>query len=614
MKQSLLTIFAFCCVFLAVACLDSSDLADDLPDGDTDEDTDGDPDTNESDGDSTEAASDGDEEIPLMPLSPEAGYIEIEPINYSFHKGPTSKQLESSRARLWYIFQPADENPEEKPLFIFFNGGPGSATGLLFGFNTARMTLDPAYTGNKELAENEFSWTSMGNLIFVDARETGFSYNTVKNAEDESVRSEEFRGANFNCFFDGADFVRLLLRFLKTHPQIRTNPVVIAGESYGGIRSTVMLNLLLHYRSYADGTRIYQDPSLTAEIQAHYDAAFPDRAGGALLPEEINSQFGRQVLIQPLLSGVYQDRVAGQLFEQPGSPFYQMAEEEGVEYIPCSERQGECDPISNAWNFLFNEAKRDIYNYTLPSNWMNDLADAATTRLLKLDILSESTDFDVTGVSELYAENRKNAYRVIDKDAEWTRKKADTDARLLFDERLPMALRMMNRQRGIRPLIDPALTTGDLIQTFGELEKWDRYYISTHNIVNYIFYVSELIAFEVDPYQPVYGEMFLENLLDVKTFITNAAYDLIIYQPALEEALELHGDLVDKIDWETAPRDENEDRAGWLTVHYSDLSYAGRGANQVREVRFPYYEKSCHAVEITEPEEFVEDVRQWMSE
>jgi hypothetical protein len=61
----------------------------------------------------------------------EAGFITIEPILFYFHYGSYTHRLplQSSEARIWYSFHAADQDGWKKPLFVFFNGGPGSSTG-----------------------------------------------------------------------------------------------------------------------------------------------------------------------------------------------------------------------------------------------------------------------------------------------------------------------------------------------------------------------------------------------------------------------------------------------------------------------------------------------------
>ncbi len=626
-------IFPFIPILMFALLLSCSDSNDDVssdgdteaPDGDSivgdgDENPDGDM---EPDGDSEDETpvdgdpdSDPEEDAPPLPLEPEAGFMPIESVSYFIRRdGLDEVPLKSSKARLWYVFQPAEENPDEKPLFIFFNGGPGSATGLLFGFNTSHYTLDPAMTDGAPYVENPHSWTRLGNLLYVDARQTGFSHGLLeKDIDVEDVRSDEFTAKNFNCLFDGADFVRLLLRFIGSHPQLKDNQVVIAGESYGGIRATVMLQLLLFYSEYGDGSRMYKDPALAAEIQTHVDEVFPEYAGAVAPPEVMARQFGYQVLIQPLLSGKHQDDVAGELWEQDDSPLFRIAAEEGLQYVPCRlQADPDCDPHDNGLMFLLNEAERDIYNYSQPYNWMNDVSDEVTAELLILENLKAVTMFDLETVEELYAENRADVYRRIRLPED--RKSLDfVYEKWMNDPRIPFALRLLWQKKSERTGRTPGdLVTGDLDQTFGALQPWDQFYMSIHEIVNAVFYLNDLIMYEIDPFQTVYGDLFLENLLYAHTFITHAAYDMIIYADALPGALERHTEQVQNVLYQEAAIG-GEERPGRVTVTYKENAFAGVASGTERSFRFPDYSNSCHAVEITEPEGFLYDVETWLSE
>ena len=235
-------------------------------------------------------------------LQNEAGFIAMEPVAFHFHYGSRASRLElaSSEARVWYSFHAADHDPAARPLFVFFNGGPGSASSSgLMSMYTSRYTLDNRIEsgGGEQYVPNPFSWTRLGNLLYVDPRQTGFSYSVLDDVEDWDLRFREFNAQNFSTFFDGAEVVRLLLRFLVRHPELRDNPIVVVGESYGGVRATVVLHLLLNYASYGDGTEMYQDPALASEIQAHLEAVFPEYQGRIVPPEVIARQFGDQILI-----------------------------------------------------------------------------------------------------------------------------------------------------------------------------------------------------------------------------------------------------------------------------------------------------------------------------
>jgi pimeloyl-ACP methyl ester carboxylesterase len=115
-----------------------------------------------------------------------------------------------------------------------------------------------------------------------------------------------------NAAADGADFVRVLLQVLEQQPALRNNPVVIVGESYGGTRASVMLNLLLEPASNWG----YVDTSLTAALDAHYAAVFPGMAPQQLTATARALQFGWQVLIQPYLAGSAQTRAQDAIAER----------------------------------------------------------------------------------------------------------------------------------------------------------------------------------------------------------------------------------------------------------------------------------------------------------
>ncbi|HRZ78882.1 MAG TPA: hypothetical protein P5044_02640, partial [bacterium] len=125
-----------------------------------------------------------DEDIPALPLEFESGFIEIPKNSYTLDNA----NLSSGAARIWYNFQPADSDPADKPLFVFFNGGPGAATMLLFTYNTSKMTGDQAYA-DIDVVENAFNWNRMGNLLYIDARMTGFSYGMTNNPSSSTERN-----------------------------------------------------------------------------------------------------------------------------------------------------------------------------------------------------------------------------------------------------------------------------------------------------------------------------------------------------------------------------------------------------------------------------------------
>lgn len=511
-----------------------------------------------------------DEDIPVLPVEYESGLIEIEPVSYKLD----TQSHEAGRVRMWYNFQPADESPHEKPLFVFFNGGPGAATMLLFSYNTSKMTADQAFDKDG-ITENVYNWNKIGNLLYVDARQTGFSYGMTDNPASQSERTAYFRAKNFNVFIDAADFIRVILRFLARHPEIMSNKVILVGESYGGTRATAMLNILLNVRDYAAGNRNYYDEALFNEIDIHFGNIYPEMSA---LPhkEVIKQQFSGQVLVQPLVAGEIQFEESGKLLEMAGSPIYEVENETGVDYKPCANAY--CQPHNNALEYL-QKANRDMYAYRKPYNWLFEYTDEGAAKMVNMELFEKLINNDPRDIDWLYAGNRSKAFRYPSSSVLKSIEFADMS-------RIPDSVRTEIRYREAGMKI---LAAGDLDQTFGILESWDDYFIDLNRNVTQIFYYAS-----TTPYSRVNGDMFLENIRDVKTFITDAEEDIIIYAPGIPESLKKFNGVSGVI--------SSDDK---FTVKFSD--------NTQVDVTFPFYPESSHSVSVNQPEMFLNDVTEWLA-
>jgi pimeloyl-ACP methyl ester carboxylesterase len=534
-------------------------------------------------------------------LQNEAGFMAIEPITFYFHFGSYFNRLslKSSRARIWYSFHAADEDRPETPLFVFFNGGPGSATSFgLMSMYTGRYTLDNRVEsgGGDAYIVNPVPWTRLGHLLYIDARQTGFSYNLMNQVQDEGSRFQEFNAQNFNSFYDAADFIRVLLRFLAAHPALQRHPVVIVGESYGGVRATAMLHLLLNYADYKNGRETFQDPALADEIQAHYSAVFPQYAGQVVPPGVIAQQFGHQVLIQPALSFNYQEETENEMLARPGSPLYKIGEEVGVSYDPGRYP----DPLS----FVQDVAGRDLYIYTKPRDWLDGFFNNAGVLLRFVQNLSLVTGVDVTAIGDLYASSRAAAYRVVSTNypAALEPMAASTAIQALFLR--PARLEAPNVQQ------EP----GDMAAVFGSLRPWDRYFIGSNGNANWAFHVYNVAlvrGYDIHSWEPRYGRMFLENVAHVKTFVTNAALDLVVYTAALPPSLAKHSEILVSAQHISQG---GEARPGKIILNYQPSAFPDIAGLNTRTIRFPLYDKSCHAVSLTQPLDLFTDVSDWLRE
>jgi pimeloyl-ACP methyl ester carboxylesterase len=533
----------------------------------------------------------------------EAGFVHIEPQTFYFHYGSYFSRLlhQSSEALIWYSFHQADQNYDQKPLFVFFNGGPGSASSSgLMSMYTTRYTLDNSISsgGGDAYIPNSVSWTRLGNLLYIDARQTGYSYNRMQRVNDFDARFREFNSQNFNPFTDAADFIRVLLRFLDAHPELKRNPVVIVGESYGGMRALVMLHLLLNYTEYGNGQEMYQDSALADDIQAHLDDVFPQFRGQRVPPEIIASQFGYQILVQPALTFDYQSQITDEMILAPGSVIDQIEQEVGIPYDPNAHG----DPLS----YVMYTAGRDPYIYTKPRDWLSGFFRNAA-RLLRFTLnMSQITGVDVTQISQLYASSRADAYRIFDTDIDFGLIPADTSSRLKFLFLDPARLEAE----------DASQETGDLSAVFGTLQAWDKYFLSTNFHANWAFHVlnvAKVRGYEVDMGNPRFGEMFLKNVAHVNTFITNAALDLVVYTAAIPPSLARHTDILESAR-HVKGSPQGEIRSGQIVLRYRSSAFPDIQGLDTRIIRFPLYSSSCHAVSLTQPMDFFHDVSQWLDD
>ncbi len=490
------------------------------------------------------------------PLAPEAGFIELEAVEFIVGEGPKAQARASSPTRIFYSFRPADDPRAGGPLFVLFNGGPGSSTGTLMAFGTGPTTLTP------EPVANPGSWTALGDLLYIDARGTGFSYNLAADPSGLEARAAQFGIHNFNSYLDAADFVRVLLRFLAAHPQLAQREVVLVGESYGGVRATIMLALLLSFADYdSDGPGLYDDPALVAEVEAHLHARDPDVAEWT--PARIAQYFPRQILIQPSLGDV-QRTISGELFDLPGSPMFQLAAELGLKFTPCSEQGPECLPWQNAIQFVESSAGRSRYDLDAPTVWLANLFAAKKAALSHLPWLEAVLGVPPAQVALLPADQRAGGFRI--------------------------------GGLGTYP------ADGGTISELGELPAWDRYYLPFFAESNNAIRSPLADHVGIGAGDPHFGALFLHNLAYIDTFITAAGRDVAIYPPSIPLALATYKNLVTAVDVEP----------GEIHVHYVDDPFPGEPAPGSRTIRFPPYDAS-HAVSRDQPVALRDDVAAWLA-
>ena len=520
-------------------------------------------------GDAKDSAHDASSDGEQGAIAAEAGFSEIEPVHFLLD----GKSYVSEPGRLWYAFEPAMGDPAHAPLFVFFNGGPGSSTTeYLFAGNTAVHTEDPNYTDGAAIAPSPRPWTALGNLLYIDARETGFSYDVNDDADDAGARRAGYSNSNFSSAFDAADFVRVLLRFLTAHAALSSSAVVLVGESYGGVRAAAMLFDLLHSGSLRASASSYVDASLADEIDGHFRDIFPDLSGAAS-PMAASRQFGRQILIEPVVAGRTQFEIAGKLLNRAGSPLYVLGTQIGKPYVPC-DCGAACGTAKDCQRAYVVDAGRDPHDIDVTQTAAAAHQAAIEASLSTPAVLSSALGVPLDAITLLRASERAGAYRAVSlSDLPWSPS----------DE-------------------------SDLRTTLGQPAPWDWYLLGENPEV------ADRTRMGNDLMLPDWGANFLADLPYVKTFITHAMLDVVVYPPSIPPSLATaYPTAVSSVAVDSAPR-PGIARPGWFTVHYAAGASDGRAPIAPQTVRFPVYATSGHHVSSAQPVELEEDVAAWMAE
>ena len=130
-----------------------------------------------------------------------------------------SDEQESERAiHYWYVESSRD--PDNDPVILWTNGGPG-CSGLL-GFGTEFGPF--FFNGDGTLALNPHTWNSLASIIYIEQPVgVGFSYSNnpvidYKTGDDQSK----------------VDNFKVIEAFFNRFPERRSNDFFIASESFGG--------------------------------------------------------------------------------------------------------------------------------------------------------------------------------------------------------------------------------------------------------------------------------------------------------------------------------------------------------------------------------------------
>jgi hypothetical protein len=255
--------------------------------------------------------------------------------------------------------------------------------------------------------------------------------------------------------------------------------------------------------------------------------------------------------------------------------------------------------MDNIYNYLA-QIGRDPYIYPKPEGFFDGFFDTAGELLTHYDALCLMTGVDAAGIPELFASARQRAYKI----------------KFLEDYASKMSFSALigppPKPSDIHSFLFPC-TEDNMAAIFGVLQPWDRYFFDLNYDVSTAFALNRAVMEGYDiqyAYSGHFGEMFLENVAFVETFVTNAAYDIVVYCPSLPDALTYHTSKLNSSIFDAAGPPQAE-RPGQILLDYKPGSVPG-SSTTTRTIRFPRYSHSGHAVTMTEPAEILDDVTVWL--
>lgn len=164
--------------------------------------------------------------------------------------------------RLFFWFFDSRGDPENDPIIIWINGGPGGSSMMGLFSEMGPCWLEP---GANETTPNEYAWNANASLLFID-QPAGVGFSSRKDGEP--VQAADLDGAQ--------DFQVFLNTFFgEIFPDRAHLPIHFAGESYGGHYAPTYVNHILKSRAYDSKFAFWGNISSLILVNALIDFTAP---------------------------------------------------------------------------------------------------------------------------------------------------------------------------------------------------------------------------------------------------------------------------------------------------------------------------------------------------
>ncbi|PWA53529.1 peptidase S10, serine carboxypeptidase, Alpha/Beta hydrolase fold protein [Artemisia annua] len=143
-------------------------------------------------------------------------------VTFSQFSGYVTVHKKHGRALFYWLTEAATHNPQDKPLVLWLNGGPGCSS-IAYGASEEIGPFRINKTG-ASLYLNKYSWNKEANILFLESPAgVGFSY-TNKSSDLKDTGDKR----------TARDALMFLKKWMSRFPQYKYRDFYISGESYAG--------------------------------------------------------------------------------------------------------------------------------------------------------------------------------------------------------------------------------------------------------------------------------------------------------------------------------------------------------------------------------------------
>ena len=136
-----------------------------------------------------------------------------------------SGYLEFSKSKFHYVFFDSQYDPDNDPLVLWLQGGPGCSSLLGMVYEHGPFIFE---TNTSFLKSNPYAWNKKANLLYISSPGgVGFSKGSRKVYDDANTAE---------------DNMQAMLAFFKKFPTLKKNDFYITGESYSGVYVPYLAN------------------------------------------------------------------------------------------------------------------------------------------------------------------------------------------------------------------------------------------------------------------------------------------------------------------------------------------------------------------------------------